>query len=282
MKKFYLLAIVTLAFVACGQKKSNEENSSELGFKGNPISYTQTVWEAKEVSGKVVKGEIKEISETYYNLEGNTTGYARYNPDGTLKNKSTYEYNENGKLLSKRVYDANGNITESCTRTYLTDKEYKEEVFYKNPVEEYTEETIYYLASANGSDCDSVYTTRSYTNGEKRTTKRIYEIIDENTKKTYTYDSKWGNEEEINCDEIKGSTRIWKTINAKTNEVTSETHFKNGERVKDVWQKWGMVSEYEHSDFDEKGNWTTEVTFQTGKDGLRKAILIVTREFQYE
>ena len=113
MKKFLLVAVATLAVVAC--KKDNDEPVNPNGGNGNGNGGAQTETPTTVPVGFVKKIEVtgQETSTTTFNVENNVLkGWSVVSPDATQTYTLAYE----GKTLKSTLLNLNEIVVLSCLK----------------------------------------------------------------------------------------------------------------------------------------------------------------------
>jgi hypothetical protein len=92
--------MLLLAF-GCTHPKRN----SLSGLWGNVKTVTEISWDAKDILGEVIKGNLKSKDITNYDEKGNEIDDRQYRSDGILARKYIYKYDEKGIKMRIMIMD---------------------------------------------------------------------------------------------------------------------------------------------------------------------------------
>lgn len=94
MKNFVLLTILGVILVSC----AGSDKLNNYGFTGDVISKTDTVYNVVYKFGKLEKGDIKAVIETFFDANNNDTLICSYSKEGELTSKVVSKRNSEGDI----------------------------------------------------------------------------------------------------------------------------------------------------------------------------------------
>ena len=241
-KALIFVFCVSVLIGACGKEEPETPQSSDSILKGKVKTITEYNYEGTEINGVIQKTSLNHTSVIKYNVDGQITNEGSY----------TYLYNDKGKLIEKRIsenevfkykYDEKGNILEG--NFYFKDQIQDKEIYKTDALGRITE-TKYY-------NPDHSLRTTSYNK----------------------YDN-LGNLVEVQFKESDGNIAGTITYKYDQNRNLIQENFNdNPPSSKDFRAK------YEYLKFDQKGNWTEMLEYNSGSDYIDRLESIVEREIEY-
>lgn len=240
-----LILILTISCKSINQNFKNDKNDLQnLDLKGHVKSCHETIYEAVEELGKILKGEKKngnELTDIFYsfNKKGYLTESRKFDYSGNICWIETYSYYKNDLKVMYNLldgqnkiylsftykYDPSGQLIEEVRQDYFQNSKYK--INYKyNPNGKLVEESWYY------DKADSINFKVNYTyddNGnlieEKKTHQdgRIFDYYN-----TYRYD-KSNNEIEHNVFKPDGRLDYRTTYTYNRSSIVLEKMMYNSE-----------------------------------------------------
>ncbi len=102
------LPIIILTGLTNAKEKSDGKNDR---LKGKAKSCVKMVYNAKNISGKVEKGDVAQNKIVLvFNDKGRITEQHNYNTDGSFSVKYLFKYNDKGNLIEINQYNADGGL----------------------------------------------------------------------------------------------------------------------------------------------------------------------------
>lgn len=172
--KYYILGLLGLALMGCGNKKTDWDN---YDIVGKAKSVKSICYKAEEKFGELTEGDIESGADTnvlvHFDEDGIITDFSTFETDGSLLGKNINEIDD-GHIVATKGYDNRGNLTAQVKYTYNDDGkvtemvssdadgtamstliyEYDGEKLVKSQyINEYSD-GIYYLYEYDGSDME--------------------------------------------------------------------------------------------------------------------------------
>lgn len=124
MKKIIITLVFELiVIVSCNSRSELSVYNSALGINQNVKSMKVMVYSASNKFGELVKGRLNECYVYDFNDSKQLISITKYDDDGELDNKDTYEYNNNGELIcNKSFYNSHGLVKFYSYETYEYDE----------------------------------------------------------------------------------------------------------------------------------------------------------------
>ena len=288
-----VLLLMPLFIAGCTGAKSEQNQEQERhnwqteNLKGAVKSYTQSIYKATDMFGKIEKGDrgfstyfleddLRNITATY-NEKGNLIEVSEYNPiSGSLSQKTNFLYDDNGKQIEENSYDADGVL--EGKKKLLYDEKGKLTEINTYAADSSLAEKVTFVYDEKGNQIErnrympdgSLNWREKYAYNEKGyIVEKIVSVLEDVflQKSKFTYD-KSGNRIEVSISEQDGLKKANGKIAyddegnpVEWSSLDSEGNTKEG---KFTYQ------------YDKKGNWTQMVIY---KNGIPKNI--VEREYTY-
>lgn len=241
MKKLLYYFICVTFLVSCNNNDFALPQLKYGGLKGKVSKVRENHYTVREKFGEMTPGVITEITISEFDKDGRCLQFGSYKEDGGFYYKMKTEWKD-GKIISETHYSNDNNEPITDLRIVDVSKYHRKWIVNSGKEDEsYIEQSLKGLTLTNKDEKDEIQAVITY---DKKGN-----IIEQ---KEYIGDPKFRtiNEYDENGNIIK------RTIYPETGDPTIRT--------------------YSYPDFDDKGNWTTQIMIEDGN-----AEEIVKREISY-